>query len=91
MTRKGKRPVTGRVIGIGSPTSVDPPLHIDGVLDDGRSVFLSFAPATRDPGIIARLGGPEAITADRMRSLARTLLAAAEQLSPSQTERRNDA
>jgi hypothetical protein len=91
MARKGKRPVTGRVIGIASPTSIDQSLHIEGVLDDGRPVFLSFAPTTRDPGVIARLGGPDAMNAERMRSLARTLLAAAQHLSPSQTERRNDA
>jgi hypothetical protein len=91
MARKGKRPVTGRVIGIGSPTKIDQPLQIEGMLDDGRPVFLTFAPTTRDPGIIARLGGSEAITAERMRSLARTLLAAAQHLNPGQTESRNDA
>jgi hypothetical protein len=54
--------------------------RIDGVLDDGRRVWLNFAPETNYPGVIARLGGHEAVVAERMRSLAQTLLAAADRL-----------
>jgi hypothetical protein len=79
MTGRAKRPLMGRVLGVGSLTTVDGQLHIEGELD-GRRVLLSFASGTIDPGIIAKLGGPTAITAARMRSLARTLLAAAERL-----------
>jgi hypothetical protein len=70
----------GRVLGVGSLTTVDGQLHIEGELGDGRRVLLSFASGTIDPGIIAKLGGPTAITAARMRSLVQTLLAAAERL-----------
>jgi hypothetical protein len=80
MTRRAKRPLIGRVLGLGSLTTVDGQLHIDGELADGRRVFLSFASGTIDPGMIAKLGGPTSITAARMRSLAKTLLAAADRL-----------
>jgi hypothetical protein len=80
VTGRAKRPLMGQVLGVGSLTTVDGQLHIEGELADGRRVFLSFASGTIDPGKIARLGGPTAITAARMRSLAQTLLAAADGL-----------
>jgi hypothetical protein len=89
MTSRAKRPLLGRVLGVGSLSSVDGPLHIDGQLVDGRRVFLSFASGTIDSGIVAKLGGPTAITAARMRSLAQTLLAAADRLERGGTERRH--
>jgi hypothetical protein len=80
MTRLSKRPpLTGRVTGVYVTRAESQP-RIDGVLDDGRRVWLNFAPETNDPGVIARQGGHEAVVAERMRSLAQTLLAAADRL-----------
>jgi hypothetical protein len=79
MTGRAKGLLTGRVLGLGLVAAVDDP-HIEGELSDGRRVLLSFVSETIDPGKIAKLGGPAAVTAARMRSLSQTLVAAAERL-----------